>query len=93
MAIAPQLSLPAVKVMLAGQTTVGGWLSRTVTVKLQVSLLPDLSVAIQTTVLVPIWKEEPEGGLQLTVGFGQLSETVGAGYVTTASHPGPAFAV
>jgi hypothetical protein len=42
-------------------------------------LFPDLSVAVQTTVVVPTEKEEPEEGEQLTVTSGQLSEAVGGG--------------
>jgi hypothetical protein len=49
----------------------------------QVALLPDVSVAVQVTVLVPSGKTEPEGGLQTTVTPGQLSVTAGAGKVTT----------
>jgi len=50
-------------------------------------------VAVQVTVDTPTGKVEPEGGVQLTVVFGQLSVTVGAGYETTASQrPGLAFA-
>jgi hypothetical protein len=79
---------------LGGQLTIGGWLSLTVTVKLQVSLLPAASAAMQTTVVFPTGKVEPEGGVQLTVAGGQFSTTVGGGYETTAAHwPGLAFAV
>src|SRR6266849_8461308 len=57
----------------------------TVTVKLQLSLLPEASVAIHFTEVLPIGNVEPEAGAQLTVMVpGQLSLTVGAGYVTTA---------
>jgi len=63
-------------VMLAGQTICGGWLSRTVTVKEQELELPEVSVATQLTVVVPLAKGEPEGGMQ-TGGEvpGQLSLT------------------
>ena len=44
------------------QVTVGGVVSRTVTVKLQMALLP----AVQTTLLVPMRKRVPLGGVQLT---------------------------
>jgi hypothetical protein len=77
-----------------GQTSWGGWLSFTVTVKLQLDLFPEESVAVQVTGDTPTGKVEPEGGAQLTVVFGQLSVTVGAGYETTASQrPGLAFAI
>ena len=54
----------------------------TVTVNEQVAVLPDPSVAVQVTVVVPAGKLEPEGGTQATVTPGQLSLTVGAGKVT-----------
>ena len=45
-----------------------------------VAVLPDESVAVQVTVVVPIGNEEPEGGLQTVVGAGgQLSVATGAG--------------
>jgi hypothetical protein len=48
---------------------------------------------MQTTVEVPTWKLEPDGGVQFTVAGGQFSTTVGAGYDTNAAHwPGLAFA-
>jgi hypothetical protein len=50
----------------------------TVTVKLQLVLLPEVSVAVQVTVVVPIGKVEPEAGLQTKPTPGQLSETTGA---------------
>ena len=57
--------------------------SNTVVVKLQVAVLPDASVAVQVTVVVPVGKHEPDGGLHTTVTPGQLSEAVGGGKVTT----------
>jgi len=47
-----------------------------VTVKLQVAVLLDASVAVQVTVVVPIGKQAPLGGLQTTVTPGQLSDAV-----------------
>ena len=46
---------------------------KTDTVKLQVAVLPDASVAVHVTVVVPSGKHEPEGGLHATVTPGQLS--------------------
>ena len=71
-------------VRLVGQTMTGGVASRmTVTMKLQDRVLPQLSVAVQTTVLVPTGKELPEAGTQVNVTFGsRLSETVGGGKST-----------
>ena len=65
--------------MFAGQVIVGFSASFTVTVKVQSAWLPDASVAVQVTVVVPFGKVEPDGGLQLTVAPAQLSEAVGAG--------------
>ena len=75
-------------VMFAGQAPiVGGWLSLTVTVKLQEPVLPEDSVAVQVTVVVPLLKVEPDAGEQTTVGAGvQLSVAVGGVKVTTAVH-------
>jgi len=63
---------------LAGQTTIGGSASLTVTVKLQLLVLPAASVAVQVTGVVPVVKLVPVGGLQVTVTPGQLSLAVGA---------------
>jgi hypothetical protein len=60
-------------------------LSTTVTVKLQEAVLPDVSVAVQVTVVVPFGKEDPDAGLQLVVTPGQLSVAVGEN-VTKAEH-------
>jgi len=53
-----------------------------VTVNEQVLVLPEESVAVQVTVVVPIGKQEPAGGLQTTTTPGQLSEAVGGGKLT-----------
>ena len=72
------------------RTTLAGLLSscrqplNTVTVKLQVAVLPDVSVAVQVTVVVPTGKIEPLSGVHTEVTPGQLSDTVGAGKVTVA---------
>jgi hypothetical protein len=49
---------------------------KTLTVKLQVAVLPLASVAVQVTVVTPTGKHEPDGGVQTTVTPGQLSEAV-----------------
>jgi hypothetical protein len=67
---------PAIVVILAGQDIVGLSLSFTVTVNEQVAVLPDVSVAVAVTVVVPFGKEKPDGGLLDTVAPGQLSLTV-----------------
>ena len=73
------------------RTTLAGLLSscrhplNTVTVKLHVAVLPDVSVAVQVTVVVPTGKIEPLGGLHTEVTPGQLSDTVGGGKLTVAA--------
>ena len=52
--------------------------------KLQVAVLPDVSVAVQVTVVVPTGRIEPLGGVHAEVTPGQLSDTVGAGKLTVA---------
>jgi hypothetical protein len=72
------------------RTTLAGLLSscrqplNTVTEKLQVAVLPDASVAVQVTVVVPTGRIEPLGGLHTVVTPGQLSDAVGAGKLTVA---------
>jgi hypothetical protein len=63
--------------MLAGQVTTGISPSLTTTVKLQLPVLPDASVAVQVTLFVPLAKTWPLIGLQSTVTPGQLSVAVG----------------
>ena len=60
----------------------GGSLSFTVTVKLQESVLPDASVAVHFTVVVPLTNVEPDGGVQDDVTPGQLSVAVSVNVVT-----------
>jgi hypothetical protein len=59
----------------------------TPTEKLHVDMLFEASVALQLTVVTPTGKTEPEGGVQTAVTPGQLSETAGAGKLTTAELP------
>ena len=72
------LSAPALLVVtiLAGQVAVGGSLSVTVTVKLQVAVWLCASVAVQLTVVVPTGNSEPLAGLQTMLEPGQLSLAV-----------------
>src|SRR5258706_11945907 len=65
--------------------TAGGVRSRTMTAKLQPAVLPEVSVAVQLTVLVPFAKVEPLGGVQTKFAPGQLSVRFGVN-VTTALH-------
>jgi hypothetical protein len=71
--------------MLAGQLSDGGVVSSTVTVNEQFVVLPDASVAVQVTVVVPFGNVEPDGGVQDAVIPGQLSLDV-AVKLTTAEH-------
>src|ERR1041384_3354976 len=65
--------------MLAEPVIVGGvLLGFTMTLKVQLVVLPEASVAVQVTVLVPCGKLDPLGGLQLVVTPVQLSLAVGA---------------
>jgi hypothetical protein len=64
--------------MLDGQAIDGAAESRTVTVNEQLRVLPELSVAVQVTVLVPLANVEPDDGTQLTDDPAQLSPNVGA---------------
>lgn len=45
-------------------------------------MLPELSVALHITVVVPAGNVDPEGGLQTTLTPAQLSDAVGAKFTT-----------
>ena len=64
---------PAVTVRLEGQVIVGGWVSLTVTVNVQLGP----AVVVQVTVVVPTGKNDPEAGEQVTVPH--VPVVVGAG--------------
>src|SRR5260221_7583559 len=72
-------------VMFAGQVRMGISMSSTVTLKLQVAVLPEASVAAQITRFVPVLKVEPLTRTQATTTPGQLSLALAA-KVTTALH-------
>jgi len=74
-----------------GHVATGASVSCTVTVNEQLLELPDESVAVQLTVVVPTANVEPLKGAHTTVVPGQLSDVVGAGYVTAAEHWPAAF--
>ena len=75
----PRLTLVALQPELAetitsgGQVIEGAWVSLTVTVKVQVLLLPLASVAVLVTVVTPIGKVEPEVRLLTRLVTEQLS--------------------
>ena len=56
-----------VKVRLAGQVTVGFWVSLIVTVNEQLAELFEASLTVQLTIEVPFGKTEPEAGVQVGV--------------------------
>src|SRR5689334_16977794 len=69
----------------AGQVMDGGCISLTVTVNEQLAGLPDASLTVQLTVVVPFGKAVPDGGEQDGAPTPeQLSDTAGAAYITTA---------
>jgi hypothetical protein len=68
---------------------VGGCVSSTVTVKLQLAMLPAASVTEQLTVVVPFGKTDPDAGLHVGVPTpGQLSVAVGMKFTTAEHWPG-----
>src|ERR1051325_2505173 len=73
--------------MLPGQAMVGFSVSSTLTVKLQVPVLPESSVAEQFTVVVPEENVEPEDGTQFTVRLLEQLSLAEAEKFTTAEHP------
>ena len=56
---------------------------KAVTVKAQLAVLPDASVAVHVTVVVPTGKQEPDGGSHTTVTPGRLSLAVAEKLTTT----------
>ncbi len=65
--------------MFAGQALIeGACVSFTVTVNKHAVVLPDPSVAVHVTVVVPFGKLVPDAGLQTTAAPEQLSVAVGA---------------
>ena len=64
---------PAVTVMFWGHVIVGGWVSLTLTVNVQLGP----AVVVQVTVVVPTGKNDPEAGEQLTAPH--VPVVVGAG--------------
>jgi hypothetical protein len=81
-------ALAVLTVMLAGQVMVGFSVSLMVTVNMQLAVKFTASVAVQDTVVVPLGKLEPDGGVQTKLSPGQLSVTVGAKVTTVAHWPG-----
>src|SRR5947207_3997775 len=59
--------------MIAGQVITGGYVSFTMTMKVNVLLLPPLSRAVLVTVVTPTGKAKPLGGLLVRLVTAQLS--------------------
>ena len=74
--------------MFDGQVIAGLSVSLTVTVKVQVAVFPESSVAVEVTVVVPLGKAAPEGGLLATVGVPQLSVAPTAKFTAAEHWPG-----
>jgi len=83
-------SLAQVTTMSAGHVIAGAVVSATtLTSKEHIDELPEASVAVQVTVVVPTANTEPEGGEQTTLGAGSQASLAVAVKLTTAP-PGPA---
>jgi len=74
--VAPHTPASAFTVIGAGQLTDGDWLSVTVTVNVHVAVLPEASVAVAVTTVVPSANVLPDTGLKETVAPVQLSVAV-----------------
>src|ERR1043166_7842908 len=79
--------------MLPAQLIVGFCWSRTVTLKVQLEVLPLASVAVQVTVLVPLAKLDPEAGTHRIEPPGQLSVSVARKLTLLAHCPGAVLTV
>src|SRR5688572_8014425 len=75
-------------VISAGQLRAGTWSSFTVTVNVQLEVLPAASCAIAVTVVIPTPKKLPDAGLYVTVAPGQLSLTPALKFTTAPHIPG-----
>src|ERR1041384_5602192 len=79
--------------MLPGQLGTGRSVSLTVTVKVQFELLPLASVAVHTTLVVPLAKLEPDAGTHRIEPPGQLSVSVARKLTLLAHWPGAVLTV
>src|ERR1044072_5689122 len=79
--------------MLPGQLGTGRSVSLTVTVKVQFALLPPASVAVHTTLAVPLPKLEPDAGTHRIEPPGQLSVNEKAKLTLLAHCPGAVLTV
>ena len=76
--VAVQRFGPVLCVIADGQVIIGGCVSFTVTVNVQVASGATPFAAVHATVVTPTLKVEPDAGMQLTVGVG-IPVAVGAG--------------
>jgi hypothetical protein len=76
-----------------GQVITSGWVSLTVTVKVQVLLLPLLSWAVLVTVVVPLGKAKPLAGTLETLAIAQLSVVLTVKVTLLVHAPGAVFTV
>lgn len=72
--------------ILVGQLATGSSSSVTITLNIQLDMLPAASVAVTVTGVVPNGKVEPDGGLAVEVAPGQASVGAGIMKLTTAAH-------
>ena len=80
--------VPAHTVVVAGCWLItGSWPSSTVTVNVQTDWLPQASVAVEVTVVVPIGKAKPEAGTLTMVTAPQLSVAVTVKFTTAVQEP------
>ena len=80
--------VPTHTVLLAGCAVItGNCTSFTVTVKVQVAVIPQASVAMDVTVVVPIGNTEPDAGALTTVTAPQLSVAVTVKFTTAVQEP------
>jgi hypothetical protein len=79
--------------MLLGHVIAGAWASLTVTVKLQLDVLPAPLVAVAVTVVVPFGNANPGGGLLTTVTPVQRSDASTVKLTTAVHSPGSASRV
>jgi hypothetical protein len=83
----------AFTVRFTGQVICGNCASITVTVKLQLLLLPLLSRAVLVTVVTPTGNAKPLGGMLVALATEQLSVALTAKVTLLAHTPGAAFTV
>jgi len=77
----------------AGNVRFGGVVSRTVTLNVLLLVLPEASLAVTVTTVVPSWNRLPELGEAVTTGAGSMASVAVAVKVTTAPAPDVASAV